>query len=210
MKKYLYTTGVILLFLAIISYQGRRIKTLKGENVRLGENQRALLEDITFYKTRAGASAASVEKLTLTKQEFENKCADLTRLCNELNIKLKRLQSTSTTSIENKTEFTAPLRDTIIIRDAVPAYARKFLWRDTWTKVEGIIEDHTVNCKVHSRDTIDQIVYRVPRKFLFFRWGTKAIRQEIVTRNKNSKIIYTEYIELKRKNRFSGLQTDRK
>lgn len=201
MKKYLYIIGLILLFLAIISFQGCRIKTLKGENIRLGENQRALLEDITFYKTRAGASAASVEKLTLTKKEFENKCTHLTKLCNELNIKLKRLQSASTASIENKAEFIAPLRDTIIIRDTVPVCIQKFAWRDTWTKVEGIIQDHTVNCKVHSRDTIDQIVYRVPRKFLFFRWGTKAIRQEIVTRNKNSTVTYTEYIELTRKNR---------
>ncbi|WP_350308236.1 DUF6549 family protein [Gabonibacter massiliensis] len=51
---------------------------------------------------------------------------------------------------------------------------------------------------MESRDTLVQIVYRVPRKFLFIRWGTKAIRQEVISKNPYSKITYSRYIELRK------------
>ncbi|MFR4044610.1 MAG: DUF6549 family protein [Odoribacter splanchnicus] len=41
-------------------------------------------------------------------------------------------------------------------------------------------------------------MHRVPRRLWFIRWGTKAIRQEIISRNPYSRIAYTEYIELKK------------
>lgn len=37
------------------------------------------------------------------------------------------------------------------------------------------------------------------RRFWFIRWGTKAIRQEVTTRNPYRRISYTEYIELRRR-----------
>lgn len=46
-------------------------------------------------------------------------------------------------------------------------------------------------------DTLDQAVHRVPHRFWFIKWGTKAIRQDIVCRNPYSQITYSEYIELK-------------
>ncbi|MEG1673358.1 MAG: DUF6549 family protein, partial [Alistipes sp.] len=33
----------------------------------------------------------------------------------------------------------------------------------------------------------------------FFRYGVKAIKLDVVSKNPHSKIVYTEYIELKRK-----------
>ena len=36
-------------------------------------------------------------------------------------------------------------------------------------------------------------------RFWFICWGTKAVRQEVTTRNPYSRIIYTEYLELKRR-----------
>ncbi len=56
-----------------------------------------------------------------------------------------------------------------------------------------------VNCKVQSVDTLIQVVHRVTRQFWFIKWGTKAIRQDIVSKNPHSQIVYTEYIELKNK-----------
>ena len=64
-----------------------------------------------------------------------------------------------------------------------------------------MIRADSVSCRVVSVDTLQQIVHRVPRRFLFIRWGTKAIRQEVVSSNPHTNIVYTEYIELKRKKR---------
>jgi hypothetical protein len=57
--------------------------------------------------------------------------------------------------------------------------------------------NYDANFRISSRDTLIQVVHRVPKRFLFFRFGTKAIRQEILSRNPHTNIIYTEYVELK-------------
>lgn len=67
-----------------------------------------------------------------------------------------------------------------------------------WIHIEGEVRRDTLLLDYHSIDTLHQIVHRVPRKFLFLRFGTKAIRQEIVSSNPHTKIVYSEYIELRR------------
>lgn len=67
-----------------------------------------------------------------------------------------------------------------------------------WVHIEGEVRRDTLLLNYHSIDTLHQIVHRVPRKFLFFRFGTKAIRQEIISSNPHTKIVYSEYIELRR------------
>ena len=76
-----------------------------------------------------------------------------------------------------------------------------FRWSDRHVSVDGMIRADSVSCHVESIDTLQQVVHRVPRRFLFIRWGTKAIRQEVVSSNPHTNIVYTEYIELKRKKR---------
>ena len=64
--------------------------------------------------------------------------------------------------------------------------------------VEGLVGRDTAACRVESRDTLVQILHRVPRRFLFIRWGTKAVRQEILSRNPHTKIVYAEYVKIER------------
>ena len=81
-----------------------------------------------------------------------------------------------------------------IVRDTV----RLFRWRDTWVSVEGRIEEDSVSCRVESVDTLRQIVYRIPRRFLFIRWGTKALRQRIVSTNPHTRIVAAEYVRIEK------------
>lgn len=76
--------------------------------------------------------------------------------------------------------------------------ARIFRWRDPWVTVEGLIAGDSVRCRVQSVDTLRQVVHRIPRRFLFIRWGTKALRQEIVSSNPHTRIVYTEYVRIER------------
>ena len=66
MKKYLFAYAVLataLLFFTCRHY--------RAENRRLVENQTALAADVTRYRTRLGAEAASVQALRLRCGEFE-------------------------------------------------------------------------------------------------------------------------------------------
>lgn len=171
---------------------------VREEKKRLANNQEALLSDILYYKTKSGKNAASVQKLELTKSELEKHCQDLNKTIDDLNIKIGRIQSASTTVTKTEVEIQTVVRDSIVYRD-FPVSLKVIKWRDPWVTLKGVLDGETFSAKIESVDTLSQVVHRIPKKFLFIKWGTKAIRQEVVSSNPHSKIVYTEYIELKKK-----------
>ncbi len=164
------------------------------EAERLDNNVIALAEEVRIYRTRLDESAASVRALQLRCDEFRRMHAADERRIRELGIKIKRVESVSTVASESDVSFSLPLRDSVVAGDAM----RTFSWRDPWVRVEGLIRHDSVRCRVESVDTLRQVVHRVPRRFLFIKYGTKAIRQEITSSNPHTQIVYAEYIELKK------------
>ena len=171
MKKYLIILIAALaacLFVAL-----KWVNNLEIENTRLSGNQLTLLSKSEMWENRYNQSLASVQKLELTAEELRQSRESYVNLCNELGVKIKRLQSASRAELATNINVTAPVRDTIIQRDTIEV-AKAFSWSDSWTNISGIIRD-SVEINYRSIDTLEQIVYRVPKKFLFFRFGTKAI-----------------------------------
>ncbi len=166
----------------------------RREAVRLRSDLYALDDTIRHYRTRLGREAASVQALRLRCSEFERlRKADAAEI-RRLGIRLRRAEASARTALATRIEVRVPVHDTVLLRDTV----RFFRWHDTWTTVEGTILRDSAACRVESVDTLFQVVHRVPRRFLFIRWGTKAIRQEIVSRNPHTRIVHAEYIELER------------
>lgn len=178
-----------------------RNRTLSAENRRLERTRDALSTDLERYRTRTGEQAASIRALELTASELRRLRADDARRIRSLGIRLRRAESLSTAALSTATPISAPLRDTVLLRDTILLRdtLRLFRWRDRWVAVDGTITPDSVHCVVRSRDTLRQVVHRVPRRFLFIRWGTKAIRQEIVASNPRTRIVYAEYVELPRR-----------
>lgn len=197
MKKYLLLYAVVATALAVVG-----VRHYRAEVVRLRQNQTALTSEIEYRRTESGAQAAATEILQLRCAEFEKLRADDARRIRELGIKLRRLEAAATLAAEQRLDVAAPLRDTVVIRQCdtvlVRDTVRFFRWRDAWCRVEGAVLPDSVHCRVESIDTLRQIVHRVPRRFLFFRWGTKAIRQEIVPSNPHTRVVYAEYVRIAR------------
>lgn len=203
MKKYLilYAVVVSLLLVGIWRRYG-------AENKRLQRNQRALMSQIDHYRTQADEAAASVEVLQLRCREYERLRAGDAERIRQLGIRLRRVEATAVSATQSAVEFRAPLRDTVIrhalseplcdtsrVAASLAAWSgRTFRWRDAWVTVEGRIANDSVVCRVESVDTLRQVIHRVPRRFLFFRFGTKAVRQEIVSSNPHTRIVYAEYV----------------
>ena len=116
----------------------------------------------------------------------------------DLGLQVKRLQAASKTETQTKVEIQTVVKDSIIYRNGILDSLKRIEWRDPWVSVEGTLKKDSLNLNVTSVDTLYQFIHRVPHKFWFIKWGTKAIRQEITTSNPHSKIVYTEYIELKK------------
>lgn len=195
MKRWVSIAMVVLVCLCSALYIHN--KALRADNDRLTANQTALMQKATYYKTEAGKSAASVQKLELSDSELKANYKQVCQTAEELGVKVKRLQSAMTTATETEVKVITQVRDSIVYRNGTIDTVKSFSWHDAWVNILGELKGRDVSLNVVSQDTIVQIVHRVPKKFLFFRWGCKAIRQEIVSTNPHTRITYTEYIELK-------------
>ena len=170
MKKYLVLYAVAVTALFVCSHRRYR-----AENRRLVQNQPALAEALR---------AADAEEIR------------------RLGLKIRRLEAAAKTVTATEAEIRTPLRDTVVVRSGDPHPVRDsvrlFRWRDPWVTVEGSIGRDSAVCRIRSIDTLRQVVHRIPRRFLFIRWGTKALRQEIVSTNPHTRIVHAEYVKIER------------
>lgn len=195
MKKYLFIYAVLTTVVIVV---GGRI--LWGEQQREKSNNQALLQSVNYYKTEAEKSAASVQILRLRCGEFEElRAADAEKI-RQMGLKIRRLESAANSVTQTKLEVVVPIRDTVVIRDTVKTIdtLRLFRWQDNWVTIDGVIDSDSVACTLRSVDTLHQVVYRVPRRFWFIKFGTKALRQHIVSSNPHSEIVYTEYVKIEK------------
>lgn len=203
-----------------------RLRSERAERRRVQSNNEVLTDSVEFYRTESGKHAASRQVLELRASEMERYNAQLAAQVRELRIKVRRLEAAATTVMRTEVQITAPLKPAgrqptawdkygAAVRrnaDSVKAAldrkysgmpkvseAKFFRWADRHVSVDGVIRADSVSCHVISIDTLRQIVHRVPRRFLFIRWGTKAIRQEVVSSNPHTQIVYTEYIQFTKK-----------
>lgn len=188
---------IAVLFVALIAMMKKQ-DNLIDDNARLVSNQEALSDSIRFYKTESDESAASVLQLSLRNIEIKRQYEDLVRHVDNLNIRLRRVQQISRSATETRLEIDTTAKDSIVyVCNTIPDTMRIFRWSDDWVRVSGSIMADSIKLNVVSVDTLIQVVHRVPKKFLFFRYGTKAIRQEIVSLNPHTRLFYTEYIKIK-------------
>lgn len=177
---------------------GMLIDSLYDAKLRLEANQRALLSDVDFYRTEAGESAASVAALSLELDELRDARGRDAQKIRDLGIRLRRAESISRAATVSSVEERVVVRDSVILRDTLRDTLMVFLGGDVWNSISGVIRGDTLHYRVQSVDTLFQVVHRVPRRFLFFRYGTKGIRQEIISSNPHTRLVYSEYIELNR------------
>ena len=70
-------------------------------------------------------------------------------------------------------------------------------WRDPWVELSLTPQpDGSTHLHLLCHDTLTQVVHRIPHRWWIFRWGTKALRQEIRSSNPHTKIVFSEYIEI--------------
>ena len=194
-------------FIIICTILGMACATLVGwnnrlrtEKDRLAGNQQALLEKAEYFETEAGKSAASVQRLQLSYSELEDNYSKMCKVADDLKIKLKRIETATTTQTKTDVEVNTTVKDSIAHRDTLPPLKLLAIeWKDPWVTVTGELAGKNLKLNISSVDTLTQIVHRVPKRFWFIKYGTKAIRQEIVSSNPHTKIVYSEYIELESK-----------
>lgn len=166
---------------------------------RIKQNQTILLHNSTDIKeTTDGKSHASTPALMLRTSEFKASGDTLTKQARKVGIKPSRIAEAATVATATTVAITAPL---ITMPDTthnsqLSILNSQFTWHDHWTSLTGSISDSTFSGTITSTDTLDIIVHRVPKRFLFFRFGCKQVRLDIISRNPHTRLTYARYYQL--------------
>lgn len=204
MKKFFIISFVVLL--AAVGTLASWLAIEKTECKRLAANQEALMNECAEYQSESERNAMNTLELQLTYDELNEHYQDIVAKAEDLNLKVKRLQSVSDAGTNTEVKIQTVLRDSIIYRDRILTDTlykyidtiKAFNWSDPWILCNGSIYNDSIKMNIASTDTITQFVHRIPKKWWFFRWGTKAIQQDIVCSNPHTRLTYTKYIELKK------------
>jgi len=208
MKVPFYIVGILLCALSFTTF---RCIFNVNEKQRLRENFNAAMSDVRFYRTKDSLSAASVQQITLKHSELQKHYDDLVQDAASQNLKLRRIESASRTATVTEYKIETRWRDTVIYRPGRIDTIRCINYNDAFlrfhlcdepsnqsTSVESIDHHRLASAHIEIIDTLVQFIHRVPKQFLCFRFGTKAIRQEVLTKNPHSSIVFTEYLKLQK------------
>lgn len=189
------------LFVAIVILGSALYLSLKenadrgAEIVRLEDNQTTLLGEVEHYETENGRLAASVQVLTMKRDEFAELLKAERRKVESLGIRIAELESlgevTTDTDIDVEAEIVPP--DTIYINNPIIG---TFDWRDGWVSITGELTPELVRAHIDITDTITIVAHRKARKWLFFRCKGKITHYDALSSNPHTTISDIRYIEL--------------
>lgn len=197
--------AIIFLVLALaISIIGGawKIGELRAKNKRLQSNQEALLKECDTLRTENGMSMARVKQLELTANEFAENCTQLAEQVAELGIKNSRLQFLVHANSATAVRIDTITRDSIIYikEEGRTDTLRCFEYDDGWVQANGCINKAgRLQADFVSNDTLLVVAHRVPKRFLFFRYGCKYIELNVTTSNPHTRLESARYIKFTKK-----------
>lgn len=197
--------GVIVTLLGSLSLSVHLYKKMKADRDRLENNQNILLHNgkVEITQTSTGRSHLSAPIVSLRTSEFRHSGDTLVKVARQVGIKTGRISQASSAGTTLAADIVAPitrqptahfLHDTIT--RYLPDTLKCFSWRDPWLSISGCISDSLFRGAITATDTLDIIVHRVPRRFLFFRYGCKEVRMDFISRNPHTRLTYARFYQL--------------
>lgn len=195
----------LIVVLLLLSFAGcfffyTKYKDSKAEIVELKATKIALLRDtVEYYKSRNGQLVATVEKVTLEKNELDLYNTQIRADLKNMKIKLKDAELYISTQLVNVVKPPdIPLRDTVYLDKEQPVLAKSFSWSDPWGGMGGIIYNDSVKQPYYySRDTLIGVGEKIYKyKFLGMRFKLIGAKLKMSNKNPNSKVLAPEYVQL--------------
>jgi len=188
--------GLLILALTCIGLY-KRAKILEAERNRYQNNTSALLTDIKRMQIDSTTHAVDVQTLQLTLEEYKRYRAEDVEKIKRMDVRIKSLQAVARHEIEVQAPFEALVKDTVIIRDTVSRQLQYLQMETPHLKIDASIENNLLKGKITLPVTIHQSIWvEHKRRFLWWRWGVKAVHQTISSDNPHVQIKYSEYIRI--------------
>lgn len=178
-KAFLFAT-VLVIVLGTISKLVDKIKEQAVELERRERTVTALQAAEQTYLTKLGDAAAKRQVLELSEKELRKSNADLHEEIKALNIRVKdALSATKTT--------TNTLIDERVRIDTVNNVIQA-KYKDAWNNIRSEQVGDSARLYYEGRDSIVGVVSIRKKRFLFFRWGVKAVEYDISNKNPKTKV----------------------
>lgn len=178
-KAFLFAT-ILVIVLGVI---GKLVNKIREQAVELERRERtvtALQSAEKTYLTKLGDAAVKRQVLELSEKELRKSNADLHEEIKALNIRVKdALSATKTTT---KTIIDERVRvDTV--NNVIQAE-----YKDAWNTVRSEQMGDSARLYYEGRDSIVGVISVRKKRFLFFRWGVKAVEYDLSNKNPKTRI----------------------
>ena len=178
-----------------------------GRESSTGENQDVLLHNgkVEIGQTQTGKPMASVSAISLKPSSLK-RIPDslLAATSKDLKIKPRRMVAAIRTSSLATADIHAAIttdsiydeadKDSNVLLSCHSRSPQQVSWSDPWMSLRGTIRGDSFTARIESRDTLQMIIHRVPKRFLFFRYGTKGVRMDVVSQNPHTRLSYPKVI----------------
>lgn len=191
----------VLVALLVICYQSSSVRHYRDEYRREAKNVEVLMNDVQRWRTSDSLSAARVQALSLTVEEFRRFRSEDAAAVKELTRKNAELAEVVKAQTRTIIDLRAVPADTVIIRDSVPVPATVVHCGDRWFDFDGILASGEFAGRLAVRDSIICVETVEYRRFLGFLWKTNNIRSRDVTvssKNPHTEIIGADFITIEK------------
>jgi len=162
------------------------------ESKRLKKNQTALNSPVKTYKTKSGKSAIKSTAVTYTKKELQRYHPEVIKTAKDAGIRPADIISVTQVSFLAKVDTSVSVSTN---NDSTVC----FKYQDKNFDIYGCLNsgNKMVKLEAEYQDSLTIIPNKVPHRFLFIRWGCKAINLDIISENKSTVFKYAKHIEIK-------------
>ena len=209
LKALLALAVVTTLLMAALAISVHTCRKLSADRNRLLQNQTQLLQaqDNTPDTTRTadGRSQLTTPTLTLKPDEFLASGDPLLQRARAMHIRPSRITQAATAAAETHTNITASIT------------TDSFTYTDAYSTLTGILHTDSstpftpslplpptstlqqrIQLQLTTHDTLDIIVHRIPRRFLFLRFGCRAVKLTISPRNPKTHLTYARFYKIQK------------
>lgn len=208
MKKTLIVSVIIVVLLSTIFALSASLRTVKADRDVQRKNVETLFSSVETYKVQDSLQAATIGDLQLTLSQYKQFRAEDAQLIESLKVDNKRLQGVVTTQTEAYYKHTAILRDSVKRletrttnngRDTikVPIIVKAANFEDKWHTLNIEIDGDSLNYILRTRESLVITNHIIPKRFLWFRFGCKEVRTDVVSKNPYVEEISLESITIK-------------
>lgn len=175
----------------VISILWNMYSSEKKERQRQESNVTVLNDSVKHSTIRDSLNVASISSLSYTIDELKKYRAEDLQTIKDLKIKNKNLESlTKVSTITIDTIYKDRWHTSPTNPDCLE-------YTDRWATIEACFKDSTVSYSI--KDSLDIVVNKVPKhKFLWWSWGIKGYKVNVVNFNPHSTINYLEYIRVEK------------